>query len=102
IVLFAWLVSACSRISTIDTKLVGTWRSYSVDAACDTTFRTDHSLYLACEKGQPARVGRWRVDGDDLVFEMDAYVNPPTEQVPQTSYRQKIVDLTQEKLVLSN
>jgi hypothetical protein len=85
-----------------DRTLVGTWRCHSVDAIVDTTFRTDHTFTESFNGGEPRPAGRWSLKGSKLIWDIDAYSYPPGRVVRPQTYKQNIVQLTRERLIVSN
>jgi hypothetical protein len=68
------LLAGCKQ--SVDSKLVGTWDTRSMDAAWRVTFKSDHTLTLAFEdfdshKFEPEIPGTWRLEGSQLTAEVD-------------------------------
>jgi hypothetical protein len=85
------LVGACHRLSPNEQKVIGTWASHSMDAAWQLTLNADHTLALAFDddgKYAPSASGRWRLDGTELVIEVDLRSLPGASDQPAAGAKQ--------------
>jgi hypothetical protein len=78
-----------ASLSPTEKKVVREWKAYTICGIVRTTYRSDHTWTATGPDdgtGRPLR-GHWRVQGDDIVSEVDAgqfevLAPPPPRQFP--------------------
>jgi len=89
--------TSCHRLSPTEQRIVGTWYSWTMHGNIRTVFNRDHSLAIYIEFDDPKTVwgtGTWRVEENDLVFDLRLRGSPDSHHVK----REKIRDIAGEKL----
>jgi hypothetical protein len=75
LVLTAFSLVACHRLSSSERSVIGTWRVQEIDGAEYMIFGADHSYAFVAEADStfPRNTlvcrGSWRIEGDDLITE---------------------------------
>ena len=98
------LLIACHRQSQFEEKLVGTWYFTTADADVETTLKRDHTLAATINSGGQALhyVGRWSLDGNDLIQEFDMSLLPKAMAQPNKIKRETIREITEETLTTTD
>lgn len=109
-------VGACSRTSSIEERLIGTWEMPASTIIYDAntpnapfpikskevveiTFTPDHKEVWRTRGGPIDTVARWHLEGNDLVFTLETQtdVGPPG-----TTKRETIKKITSDELVFTD
>jgi hypothetical protein len=112
IVLFLWgttlclTLTGCNKLSHNEERVVGVWEFTGIDATGRIVYRRDHiavELFPDYEglnaKWAPRSWGSWRLEGDDIVSEMEAFPIPEMPAVPKRTTRTSIREFHEDKLV---
>jgi hypothetical protein len=73
------LVTACSRLSPNEEKVVGTWEYTGIDATGRVVLRRDHTvvdMFFIEGAWEPVASGTWRLEGNELVTEENSLIGP--------------------------
>jgi hypothetical protein len=77
-ILVFFICIGCSRLSPAEKRLVGEWKSMSIGGEMVMTIRADHTWTSVggCLPDVGPVHGRWRVDGNDFIYETDQHQFP--------------------------
>src|ERR1700737_1002064 len=103
------LIVACHSLSQNETKIIGTWQYATMNAVGRMTFDRNHKVivsfphddtvdaHFADAKFDPAASGMWRLEGNDLVYDLNAMVPvlPGENPIPKAVHRDRIVEFDQ-------
>jgi hypothetical protein len=94
-ILVLLVCAGCNRLSPAEKKVVGEWQTYSIGGVIVNTIRADHtwtSVGGCLPDAGPTR-GRWRVEGTDIVYEIDQHQYPDMPKLgPFRQPIQRLID----------